>query len=180
MIGGENGSIKVFVVSDRLQPLPAQLNLSLLDFEGNKLWGQKQDIEIVPLTSKSYLTVPVTSLLAGKDPKSVFLFTEVLMNGKRVSNNSHFFEAYKNLALPRSEVRLDIARVRGGFRVTLSSDKLARAVYLSAPAYTGFFTDNYFDLIPGKEAQVEFRAAQSIPLNDFRKQLKVRTMADAF
>lgn len=176
----ENGSIKVFVVSDRLEPALAQINLSLLDFEGNKLWGQQQDIEIVPLTSKSYLTVPVASLLAGKDPKSVFLFTEVLMNGKRVSNNSHFFEPYKNLALPRSEVTLDIAPARGGFRITLSTDRFARAVYLSAPAYTGFFADNYFDLIPGQEVQVEFRAAQSIRLNNFRKQLKVRTMADAF
>ena len=176
----ENGNINVFVVSDRLHAAAAHLNLRLLDFEGNKLWSQQQDIQIAPLASKSYVSVPVDSLLAGKDPKNVFLFTEVLINGKRVSSNSHFFQPYKALSLPRSEVRLDIAPVRGGFRIVLSADEFARAVYLSAPNVGGSFTDNYFDLIPGENIDVEFRRGSGITLNDFRKRLTVRTLADAF
>jgi beta-mannosidase len=70
--------------------------------------------------------------------------------------------------------------VRGGFKVTVSADKFARAVYLSAPGFVGSFSDNYFDLIPGEKMEVEFRRGPRITLNDFRKQLKVRTMADAF
>ena len=48
----EHENFNVFVVSDRLQAVPAQLNLRLLDFEGNVLWSQRKDISIVPLTSK--------------------------------------------------------------------------------------------------------------------------------
>ena len=180
----ENGNINVFVVSDRLQPAAAQLNLSLLDFEGNKLWGQQKDIEVAPLNSKSYLTVPLNTLLAGRDPKVVVLFTEVLVGGKRVSSNEHFFQPYKNLSLPRPQISIDVVPVRGGFpsgfKVTLSADKFARAVYLSAPDYAGFFSDNYFDLIPGQKVEVQFRTDAAIALSDFRKQLKIRTMADAF
>jgi beta-mannosidase len=176
----ENGNINVLVVSDRLQPVAAQLNLSLLDFEGNKLWSQQKDIEVAELNSKSYLTIPVNTLLAGKDPKGVVLLTEILVGGKRVSSNEHFFGAYKNLSLPRPHINSDVVPVRGGFRVTLSADKFARAVYLSAPNYAGFFSDNYFDLIPGRNVEVEFRAAKPIVLSDFRKQLKIRSMADAF
>jgi len=69
---------------------------------------------------------------------------------------------------------------RTGFKITLSSDKVARAVYLSAPNYTGFFADNYFDLIPGRKVEVEFRTSVAIGLSEFRNQLKIRTMADAF
>ena len=130
----ENGNINVFVVSDRLQPAAAQLNLSLLDFDGNKLWSQQQEIEIAPLSSKSYVTVPIETLLAGKDqPREVFLFAEVLVGGKTVSSNQHFFKPYKNLALPRPQIETEVAPVRGGFRLTLSADKFARAVYLSSP-----------------------------------------------
>jgi hypothetical protein len=74
----------------------------------------------------------------------------------------------------------DAARTPPGFKLTLSSDKFARAVYLSMPNYPGFFSDNYFDLIPGQKVEVEFRAGAAIALSDFRKQLKIRTMADAF
>ncbi len=176
----ENGNVNVFVVSDRVRPAAAQLNLSLLDFEGNKLWGQRQDIEIEALKSKSYLTIPIERLLAGKDPKQVFLFAEVLVGGKQVSTNEHFFQPYKNLSLARPQIKAEVVSARGGFKISLSADKFARAVYLSTTNHAGFFADNYFDLIPGRIVEVEFRTAQSIPLNDFRKQLKIRTMADAF
>ncbi len=175
----EKGNISVFVVSDRLQPAPAQLHLSLLDFEGNILWSQRQDIEIVPLTSKSYLTLAIDTLMAGKDARGVFLFTEVIAGGKRESSNEHFFKPYKELALPRAQIKTDSVPVRGGFKVTLSADRLARGVYLSTN-HAGFFADNYFDLIPGQKVEVKFRSRAPIALNDFRRKLMIRTMADAF
>src|SRR6476620_843935 len=52
----ESGNLKIFVVSDRVRPVAAQLNLSLLDFEGKQLWSQQEAIEVAPLISKSYLT----------------------------------------------------------------------------------------------------------------------------
>ena len=176
----ENGNINVFVVSDRLQPVDAQLNLSLLDFEGNKLWSQQKEIEVAGLNSKSYLSIPIDTVLAGKDAKSVFLTTEVLVGGKPVSSNEHFFQPYKNLSLPRPQIKTGVVPVHGGMKVTLSADKFARAVYLSAPDYTGSFRDNYFDLIPGQKVEVEFRTAGKIAPVDFRNKLKIRSMADAF
>jgi len=70
--------------------------------------------------------------------------------------------------------------VRGGFQVSLSADKFARAVYLSAPGSVGSFTDNYFDLIPGQQVEVKFRAGAPIALSAFRNSFKVQSMADAF
>ena len=40
----ENGSLNFYVVSDRPQSTAAQLQVSLLDFEGHTLWSQQQDI----------------------------------------------------------------------------------------------------------------------------------------
>jgi beta-mannosidase len=138
------------------------------------LWSQQQDIEVAALKSKSYLTIPIDQLMTGKDPKSVFLFAELLVGGKPVSRNEHFFLPYKNLLLPRPQISAEAVRTRAGFRITLSSDKLARAVYLSAPDYTGFFVDNYFDLIPGRKVEVEFRTGGAANLADFQKRLTIR------
>ena len=176
----ENGNVNVFVVSDRLQPANGQLNLTLLDFGGNQLWSQRQNLSIPALTSKSQTTIPISTLLAGKNPKEVVLLAEVLVDGKIVSGNRHFFGAYKELSFPRPQISYDVVAVRGGIRVSLAADKFARAVYLSAPKYAGSFTDNYFDLIPGKKVEVEFRSKSAIPLTDFRSQLRVRSLTDAF
>jgi len=176
----ESGNINFYVVSDRLQATAAQLQVSLLDFEGHTLWNQQQDMQVAALNSKSYWNIPIDELLAGKDSKSVFLFTELLVNGRTVSRNEHFFQPYKKLLLPRPQISVQAVRTQTGIRITLSSDKLARAVYLSAPNYPGFFVDNYFDLIPGRKVEVEFRARGPVNLADFQKRLMIRSLADAF
>jgi beta-mannosidase len=119
-------------------------------------------------------------LLAGKNPKELFLLTEVLVDGKLVSSNKQFFGLYKELSLPMAQINFEVMPVRGGFKITLSADKFARAVYLSSPNHEGFFTDNYFDLIPGEKVEVQFRTGAAIRLSDFKNQLKVRSLADAF
>jgi beta-mannosidase len=176
----KDGNIEIFIVSDRLQPATAQLRVSVLDFNGNALWGLQQQVAVAALASKSYLTVPSNAVLKGRDLKTVFLLIELVMNGNTVASNEYFFEPYKNLALPRPQVAAEVDPTRGGFKLTLSSDKLARALYLSAPGLKGSFADNYFNLIPGRRVDVEFRASERISLNEFRSRLKIRTLADAF
>ena len=80
----------------------------------------------------------------------------------------------------REPVSAAVVRTPVGFRITLTSDKLARAVYLSAPNYSGVFVDNYFDLIPGRKVEVEFRTRGPVKLADFQRRLKIRSLADAF
>lgn len=71
-------------------------------------------------------------------------------------------------------------RARGGFVVTLTADKLARAVQLSAVGLDGSFSDNYFDLPPGGQVEATFRAGPPATLEGFRRRLRVRSRADAF
>jgi beta-mannosidase len=176
----ENGSLSFYVVSDRRQATAAQLQVSLLDFDGHTLSSRQQDLSVSGLSSKSYLNLPVNILLNGKEPKSVFVFAQLLVDGRPVSQNEHFFQPFKNLLLPRPEVSAEVIRAQAGFRITLSSDKLARDVYLSAPNYAGAFADNYFDLIPGRKVEVEFRTRGTATVADFRKHLRILSMADAF
>jgi beta-mannosidase len=176
----EGGNVEFYVVSDRTQPVPAELVVTLSDFDGRALSEKRKSVEVSALASKSYLSLPADELLRGRDAKSVFLNCELLVGGKTVSSNRLFFRPYKELALPAPRVTADAARTRGGFAVTLKSDKFARAVYLSAEGLDGTFSDNYFDLIPGREARVEFRARRAASPEEFRAKLKVRSLADAF
>jgi beta-mannosidase len=180
----EDGSLIFYVVSDRPQATAAQLSVSLLDFEGHTLWSDQKSIDVPALNSRSYLVLPIATILEGKDRKGVFVLGELLVGGKKVSSNEYFFEPYKNLAVQRPQISADAVRTTTGLKITLSSDKFARGVYLSAGnsagKQAGFFTDNYFDLIPGKRVEVEFRTAAPITVREFRGHLRIRSMVDAF
>lgn len=110
----------------------------------------------------------------------MMLYAELLANGKTLSSNSYFFEPYKNLSAPAARISTTAVPTRKGFEITLASDKFARAVYLSVPDADGFFSDNYFDLLPGKSVAVEFQPRARLPLAELRRRLRVRSMSDAF
>jgi beta-mannosidase len=176
----ENGEINFYIVSDRMKETAAQVNVSLLDFDGHVLTSTSKNVAVAPLASKSYLSIPVSKLLEGRDKKSVMVACELLVNGKAVSRNEYFFEPFKNLNIPAPQIAWDVVPTRGGFKIALTSDKFAKAVYLSLPNVDGFFSDNYFDLLPGQKMEVEFRSRAALTLNDFRNRIKVRSLRDAF
>jgi beta-mannosidase len=176
----EGGRLDIHVVSDRAEPAPARLSVSLLDFEGKVLTTERKDLAVAPLRGDSYLSLPLNKLLEGRDPKAVFLLAELQVGGRVVSANTHFFRSFKELSLAAPRINTSVAATRGGFKVKLTTDKLARAVHLSAHGSGGSFSDNFFDLIPGRPVEVEFRAGERTRLEDFRRRLKVRSLADAF
>ncbi len=175
-----SGAIDLHIVSDHSEPVRARLVVTLFNFDGRSLLTVGKEVHISPLRGDPYMTVYVKELLGGHDPKDVFVLSELKLSGRVVSNNLHFFRPFKELTLAAPRVTTDVAATRGGFKVTLTTDKLARAVYLSAPGPVGSFTDNFFDLIPGRPVAVEFRTRGRARLEDFRKGLKVRTLVDAF
>jgi beta-mannosidase len=119
-------------------------------------------------------------LLQGHDPKRVFVECELIANGKALSENQLFFSKPKELALPRPNITVETEMARDGFKIKLSTDKLARAVYLSLDGVEGRFSDNYFNLLPGKPVEVIFRPSQAVQLEDVRHRLRVRSLVEAF
>ena len=176
----ENGNINVYIVSDLVTGTPAELQVRLMDFEGRTLQERRMMVSVAPLKSAVYLSLSTRDLLKGKDPGKVFLNCELLVNGKSISDNRYFFAPFKKLSLPTPDIKVTSVPDAGGFRITLSSPKFARAVYLSVEQHDGHFTDNYFDLIPGREMTVEFQPRQPLSIEEFRKHLKVVSLVNAF
>jgi hypothetical protein len=67
-----------------------------------------------------------------------------------------------------------------GVYLKISSDKFAKAVYLAVPEHDGFFSDNYFNLAPGREMTVEFRSRVALSLTELQERLQIRSVFDAF
>jgi beta-mannosidase len=122
----------------------------------------------------------VPELLEGTDGKNAVVYAELLVNGKPVSTHDYFFAPFKELTFSKPAITTEVRPIRGGFSVKLTTDKFAKAVYLAVAEHDGFFSDNYFNLAPGKDVTVEFRSRQPLTLEQFKERLQIRSVFDAF
>jgi Beta-galactosidase/beta-glucuronidase len=175
----EDGKMNFYVVSDSPQTKQAELTVDLLDLNGKMLSTKRVNLTVEPLRGKSYMGIPISELLNGAGEKNVVLLATLNVDGETVSSNQYYFKPFKELAFSRPNIKTEVVPSLRGFKVTLSSDKVARAVYLYG-FKDGFFVDNFFDLIPGKPMLVEFRNDAKISIDEFRNALKVRSLVDAF
>jgi beta-mannosidase len=176
----QNGYLKLFLVSDRPQAVPAKIKVTLMSLDGTTLKSFVRDVDVAPLTSRSYFDLRVVELLEGTDAKNVVVYCELLVNDKTVSSHDYFFAPFKELKFSKPTITSDVVRTRTGFSIKISSDKFAKAVYLAVPEHDGFFSDNYFNLAPGREMTVEFHSRVPLSLEQFKQRLQTRSVFDAF
>ena len=66
------------------------------------------------------------------------------------------------MKLEKPVVKISVERDFDGYSLIIKTNKLAKYMYLSYENYNGFFTDNYFDLIPGITKKVKFITKETI------------------
>jgi beta-mannosidase len=175
----DDGKMNFFVVSDSPQSKQAELTISLFDLKGKQIATRKADVAVEPLKGKSYVTVPVDELLKGADQDNAVVVATLRSGGSVVSRNQYYFKPFKDMKFSRPEVKTSVAANGNGYKVTVTSDRVARAVNLYGLS-DGAFVDNYFDLFPGEPVEVEFRPERKMTIDEFRSALKVRSLYDAF
>ena len=176
----EDGQVGVHVVSDLTAPVSGVLEARLLDLSGAVVWEEKQPVSAPPLSSRKVLTVAKARLLEGRAPGAVFLEAGLAVDGKEVASNTRFFAPPKDMALVKPEIAVEVKPAEGGFRVSLSSPTLARHVRLAFDGDDGSFSDNYFDLLPGRPVAIVYRSKGTVEAEAFRKGLEVVSILDAY
>ncbi len=174
-----DGNMNVYIVSDFPEATNSKLIITLVNLDGRELMSQSLDIKVEPLKGKSYLSIPIKELLHERNDSDLVFVAELESNGKIVSTNQYYFKPFKELRVSRPEIKTEISESKDGFKIKLTTDKVAKAVYLSGLS-EGVFSDNYFNLIPGKSIEVKFKTGMKMNTDQFKRKLKIRSMTDAF
>ena len=136
-------------------------------------------LELVGFLEQGF-DVRVEDLLTGVDPTNSVVYAELLIGGKVVSDHDYFFAPFKELSFSKPTITSQVTPIRGGFQVKVTADKFAKAVYLSIAEHDGFFSDNFFNLAPGRDMTVEFHSRAPLSLAEFKQRLQIRSVFDAF
>jgi beta-mannosidase len=150
----DKDSLKVDVINDKLTEIKAQLVVKVLDFDGNEVWKDTRDVLVPANSSNTFFAAKTVEFMRTVQALKQLLVVELVENSTVLSQNTMYFRPIKTLLLPKPEVKYELLDVDGGFEITLTTDKLAKNLYLSLGDQDGFFSDNYFDLIPGQPVKI--------------------------
>ena len=191
----EEGSLKVYIVSDLTNKQGGRLVVRLMDFDGKVLLKEDRVVSVEPLSSSVYLDWSLRKLAdAGvADTSRVFVSAQLGSADATISSNIAYLAPTKEIHLKPATLKVDVVDVSSGtgapilvenlkgksaYTIRVSSPVLARSVYLSFGNLDVNISDNYFDLLPGET--VEITATSATSLDALKSQLKVISLTDAF
>jgi len=106
--------------------------------------------------------------------------TQQFVKNSLLTGQKSFSRKIKELILSKPVIDVQLAPAENAVLMTLTTDKLAKNVYLAIDTIDGFLTDNYFDLIPGKPMVIKFNCSTPLDLNHFQAELKVISLVDSY
>jgi beta-mannosidase len=176
----EDGSLKVYIVSDKTEAKIATLRVRLMDFDGKVLLEDSHNVDVSPLSSKVYLDWPLKKLsdAGATDTSRVFIVADITDAGTQLSRNLVYLAPTKEINLKPAVLNVETTGASGNYKIRIASPVLARSVYLSFGDLDAKLSDNYFDLMPGET--IEITAKSVATLNMIKAKLKVISITDAF
>ncbi len=174
----EDGFIKVYIVSDKLKSFEGELILGLLKFSGDWLWKKSFTTEIEKNCSKVYVKIAIDSLLQEENRKELVFTCFLNHQEQTIAENNFFFVPPKDLNLCKPGISYEINKTENGYSIHFISNCFAKDVFLSVDDCNGFFTDNYFDLLPDRRKTVEFWCDETI--ESFEERVTVVSLADIY
>lgn len=157
----EGDDLKVYAVSDRLENTSGRLQLQVCQFDGTVVHHWDKSVGISGNDSRVCFFAPLAKLLEGADRGTVYVRVDYTDKSGRVYHNNYCLGKQKDMDYPKVDLQTEVRSIEGGYEVTVSADKFARAVCLSVADNESVYSDNYFDVQPKSSVQVQVRTRLS-------------------
>lgn len=157
----EGDDLKVYAVSDRLENTSGRLQLQICQFDGTVVHHWGKSVGISGNDSRVCFSAPLAKLLEGANRGTVYVRVDYTDKSGRVYHNNYCLGKQKDMDYPKVDLQTEVRSIEGGYEVTVSADKFARAVCLSVADNESVYSDNYFDVQPKSSVQVQVRTRLS-------------------
>ncbi len=173
----KDGVTTVNLVSDEGASRTFDYRLRVMDRDGKVLSDATRGVTVAARTSLKLDALADADLLKGASPDRTYVVVDLLDRGQRVSRAVSYFVPSKGLKLADPKIKADLKAVPGGYALTLSSQTLARQVWVDFGALDIRPSDNAFDLLPGEPAILTFTSSSGLAA--VKKALSVRSLYGA-
>lgn len=154
----DGDSLRVTVVSDRTEPVHGALNVNAMTLAGTHI--ASRTFNGVKVNETATFTLPMAALTGPHNPAEVVITLD--LNGE-----------YENIMLPLAPKEMNLSAPRidltvRGNEVILKADTFVRALRLNLNGDPDCkFSDNFIDLLPGREYRITFIPSYTIENPEF-------------
>ncbi|MGL4347156.1 MAG: beta-mannosidase [Chitinophagaceae bacterium] len=173
-----NSMFLTYVISDKLKNIHQVILTSrIIDFEGKEIFIKKSVVDILSNTS---------TLISKDNFKTINTHNKLLVNtltkkDKKIAENIYYFDTIKNIQLPKSNMNIDIKQKNDTlFEILVNSDKLAKNLYLQTHKIDGFFSDNFFDILPQESKILLFSTKEKTSIENLLNDIFYTTILDSY
>jgi len=143
--------VDLYMVSDRPDAMKGTMDVTMMDFDGNKLKSEQLKVTMPANASKNFKTYKESDLLGGADRDNVVMVCKFTGADKTETTYLEYMDTVKLLKLPPVNIQFETLAGPGGtVTVRVTTDKLAKSVAVYYNGEAGIFSDNFFDLLPGE------------------------------
>lgn len=179
----ETQTTRLFVVSDVLEKLKAEVKVTCWSFAGKVLKEFTFNSTVKANESKE-IHVFKDSELNGMKPGEYFIEVSCHAEGSsgKVFEHQNFTWSapLKSSPVEKAVVKTEVKEKNGKITVKVTTDKPAFFVLLETPGIPGIFSDNSFALLPGKGRELVFEPKVKTSAKELEKVLEVMTLRDTY
>ncbi len=173
-----DGKVEIYVVNDSASGFKGNLHVKITDFHGNNSLTDNIIISVGANSSGIVHSISEEDIRK-EDTNELLLSVKVYEANTMISDNILYFDYWDSLNFPEPDIRHDIEKEGDCFIIRLSSSVLSKNLFLEVSDHDGYFSDNYFDIIPGEKCTIKYSPENDLSIEKFRKYLKITTLTDA-
>jgi beta-mannosidase len=168
-------STYVTVVSDKLEDINALIEMNVCDFSGKVIRSKTMKVIVKANHSTTVFNDLTANLSANVNEK--YISFKLKNKNKVIADKIYFLTYPKNLLLEKPQIISKISQHKNTLTIRLKTNFLAKNVYLNIKDVEGFFSDNYFDLVPGIEKIITFTCKSN---NQSTLKLEIISLVDSY
>lgn len=174
----QKNHMEVHVTSDLLEPWQGRVEWALQKLDGTVLQSGQEAVQVKPQSNTSVCTHDFD--LTRVQTRQVVFVARLFHKDKEVACNVATFIANKHLELAAPQLKVEAVVKGNQVSFELSAVSLARFVELSLEGMDVVFSDNYFDVVPGKKVHITCPQPKDWDAARIQKALHVQSLWDSF
>jgi beta-mannosidase len=170
----------VYISNDLLQPWEGKVRWSLETLTGEILTTGQAPVKAAPQAVTLVCKLDFSDRISDDNVRMLVFIAELWQDDRFVTRQLAGFAPIKHLSLVDPVVTVDLCSDRGQLIIDLTSCALALLVEVSLIGVDVIFSDNYFNLPPGRTARISCPLPAGWTLGRARKAFRLRSVYDSY
>ena len=170
----------VYVSNDTLEPWEGTANWSLETFDGEILTSGQAPVKAATQAATQICKLDFSNLISDDNVRKLVFIVELWHGDQLISWQTTGFAPIKHLSLTDPAVRVNLHSEKGQLIAELTSQSLALLVEVSLTNTEVVFSDNYFNLPPGRTTRISCPLPPGWSLKQAKKEFHVRSIYDSY